>query len=165
MADLRALLESLGYRNVRTLLNSGNAVFEGPAAAPGTDAARIGAAIARSLGLQVPVIVKTAKNIAAAKAENKLAAAATDFSRLLAAFTVNPKSLLELAALEDLVRPPERLLVGKRAAYLWCPKGILQSKAGSALLGNYGPIVTTRNWATVLKINDLLAAGSAPRAT
>ena len=30
MADLRALLELLGYTGVQTLLNSGNAVFESP---------------------------------------------------------------------------------------------------------------------------------------
>jgi uncharacterized protein (DUF1697 family) len=30
IADLRALITSLGYTNVRTLLNSGNVIFEGP---------------------------------------------------------------------------------------------------------------------------------------
>ncbi len=35
MADLRALVEALGYRNAATLLNSGNVVFEGPAGAGG----------------------------------------------------------------------------------------------------------------------------------
>ena len=39
MADLRALLEKLGYTDVRTLLNSGNAVFTGRAGAPDTHAA------------------------------------------------------------------------------------------------------------------------------
>jgi uncharacterized protein (DUF1697 family) len=35
MADLRALLEELGYADVRTLLNSGNVVFTAPRAAKG----------------------------------------------------------------------------------------------------------------------------------
>ena len=36
MADLRALVEDLGYCDVRTLLNSGNVVFTAARAAPGT---------------------------------------------------------------------------------------------------------------------------------
>jgi uncharacterized protein (DUF1697 family) len=41
MADLRALVESLGYGDARTLLNSGNVVFAVPAAAKGDAASRI----------------------------------------------------------------------------------------------------------------------------
>ncbi len=51
MADLRALLESLGYTDVKTLLNSGNAVFTGRAGAPDKHAARIRAAVAKKLGV------------------------------------------------------------------------------------------------------------------
>ena len=45
MADLRAMLASLGYRDVRTLLQSGNAVFTAPGstAAVATAAAEPGA--------------------------------------------------------------------------------------------------------------------------
>ena len=39
MADLRALVADLGYRDVGTLLNSGNVVFTAPGAGP-EDAAR-----------------------------------------------------------------------------------------------------------------------------
>ena len=48
MADLRALLEKLGYTDVKTLLNSGNAVFTGAAGAADKHAERIRAAVARS---------------------------------------------------------------------------------------------------------------------
>ena len=41
MADLRALLESMGYTNVRTLLNSGNAVFDNPLAGSIEDPSRL----------------------------------------------------------------------------------------------------------------------------
>src|SRR5688572_4013562 len=50
MADLRALVEGLGYQNVRTLLNSGNVVFGGPSASPGAVAARIERAFEGRLG-------------------------------------------------------------------------------------------------------------------
>ena len=41
MADLRALVEGLGYGGVRTLLNSGNVVYDAPGVAPAAAAARI----------------------------------------------------------------------------------------------------------------------------
>jgi uncharacterized protein (DUF1697 family) len=86
MAELRELLTSLGYRNVRTLLNSGNAVFDSTARSGAAQATRIRAAIAERMNLEVPVIVKSADDIAGACAENSLLSKATDHARLLAAF-------------------------------------------------------------------------------
>jgi uncharacterized protein (DUF1697 family) len=51
---------------------------------------------------------------------------------------------------------PERVAVGSKAAYFWCPDGILESKALKAAGKVLRTDVTTRNWATVLKINALL---------
>jgi len=60
-----------------------------------------------------------------------------------------------LTAIESLIVPPEQFAVGKNAAYLHCAAGILESKAGKALLGGAGRSATTRNWATVLKLQAL----------
>jgi uncharacterized protein (DUF1697 family) len=43
MADLRALVESLGYGEVKTLLNSGNVVFTAPGGTTGTTPAEAAA--------------------------------------------------------------------------------------------------------------------------
>src|SRR5438034_11226167 len=72
MADLRALVESLGYVDVRTLLNSGNVIFSVPPAAPGDAAARIEEAMIAQLGVPARVIVLTAAEIAAAVTDNPL---------------------------------------------------------------------------------------------
>lgn len=158
MADLRALLGDLGYTRVATLLNSGNAVFEAKKGTPAKHAADIASAIASTLKVEVPVIVKSAKEYSAIVAENTLAKAASDHSRLLVAFVQDPKALAGLAAIQDLVVPPEKFKVGKEAAYLHCASGILESKAGKALLGKHGKAATTRNWATVLKLHALSEA-------
>jgi hypothetical protein len=60
-----------------------------------------------------------------------------------------------LSSIEPLVRAPEKFVIGKNAAYLYCAAGILESKAGEALLGRAGSVATTRNWATTLKLNAL----------
>jgi uncharacterized protein (DUF1697 family) len=160
MAELRALLGELGYTGVATLLNSGNALFGAARGAPAAHAKRIAAAIAERLGVEVPVIVVPAPTLHAIVAENALAPGADDPSRLMVAFVQDPASLAEVAGIAPLVVSPERFLVGAHAAYLHCASGILESKAGAALLGKAGRAATTRNWATVLKL-QAMAKGAA----
>lgn len=73
MADFRALLGELGYTDVATLLNSGNAVFRASTGTPAKHAAEIASAIAARLAVEVPVIVKSAKELSAIVSENGLA--------------------------------------------------------------------------------------------
>jgi uncharacterized protein (DUF1697 family) len=155
MAELRALLSELGYTGVATLLNSGNAVFRSTKGPSSKHAAGIAAAIADKLHVEVPVIVKSSDELAAIVTENRLAKETVDPSRLLVAFVQDAKSLSTLEPLASLVAPPEELVIGQHAAYVHLANGILQSKAGEALLGKVGKAATTRNWATVLKLQAL----------
>jgi uncharacterized protein (DUF1697 family) len=156
MAELRALLSGLGYTGVATLLNSGNAVFHAPRGTPAKHSADIAAAIATQLKVEVPVIVKSASELAAIISENPIKTGAKEHPRFLVAFVQDAKALSSLAAIESLVVPPEQFSVGKNAAYLLCATGILESKAWQALLGKAGKSATTRNWATVLKVETLV---------
>jgi uncharacterized protein (DUF1697 family) len=161
MAQLRSLLTGLGYSDVVTLLNSGNAVFRAGKGSPAKHAADIAAAISSELKIEVPVIIKSADELAIIVSANPLAPAAQDHSRFLVAFVQDAKALSGLAAIESLVVPPERFVVGTHAAYLLCANGILESKAGKALLGKPGKAATTRNWATVLKLHALASESGA----
>jgi len=157
MADWRAQLEALGYAEVTTLLNSGNAVFRARSSSARAHARAISSAIERDLKLSVAVVVKSSADLAAIVAANPYAGA-PDHSRLLVAYTQESKSLAELAALSRLSAPPDEFFVGTHAAYLHCVGGILESKLASAMLGKAGASATTRNWATTLKIQALLDA-------
>lgn len=159
MADLRALLGKLGYTDVATLLNSGNAVFTGPAAAPSKYAAKIREAVAKKLGVEACVVVKSADDIAAVIAGNALGKVADDGSRLLVALTDDAAVLARVKPLAKQDFGAERIHVGSHAAYLWCANGILESKAIEPLLKGLGSSGTTRNWNTVTKLHALLAAG------
>ncbi len=156
MADFRDLLAELGFTNARTLLNSGNAVCDAPAGSPRVHAQRIHDAIAERLDVDVPVIVKRAADLDAIIRANPFAAQIADPSRLLVAFAADASALASLAPVAALVTEPEAFVAGTHAAYFWCPDGILSSKAGDALLGKAGRLATTRNWATVLKIEALV---------
>jgi uncharacterized protein (DUF1697 family) len=154
MAAWRAQLEQLGYADVATLLNSGNAVFSAPRGSATRHAAQIAATLRAELGVDVPVIVKTANELDAIVAANPLPDAA-DPSRLLVVFAPDAAALAALAPIGALVAAPEQFELGRHAAYLHCPQGILESRAGEALLGRAGRGVTTRNWATTLKLQAL----------
>lgn len=156
MAELRTLLDALGYADVATLLNSGNAVFTGNAEPPDTHAARIREAVHRKLGVDAFVIVKSAKDVAAIVAGNALAKHASDDSRLLVAMTGDARRLAKVRALARGKWGAEKLHVGRHAAYLWCANGILESKVAVALLKGLEETGTTRNWATLGKIHALL---------
>jgi uncharacterized protein (DUF1697 family) len=159
MAGFRGLLEALGFAEVRTLLNSGNAIVNSRHRSAAGPARAIRAALQAEFKLDVPVIVLSAREFKDIVAQNPLALTAGDHSRHLVAFAQDSAVIQGLALLTAMVNPPERLFIGSRAAYLQCPGGILESRAAAALLGKYGRSVTTRNWATVLKLNGLLGAG------
>ncbi|HEV8611354.1 MAG TPA: DUF1697 domain-containing protein [Thermoanaerobaculia bacterium] len=155
MADLRALVEDLGYGDVRTLLNSGNVVFTAPASARKSSAGRIEEAITARLGISARVTVLTAAELDAVVAENPLGEVATDPSRLLVTVLIDPAHRKRLLPLGRQDWAPDVLAVGGRVAYLWCPRGMLESRLAIAVNRALGDGATTRNWTTVTKLHAL----------
>ena len=155
MADLRKLIEDLGYADVRSVLNSGNIVFSADEVDPGVAATAIEEGLVLKLGVPARVMVLAGEDLAAVLAENSLLPVATDHARLLV-------FLLPNAAARDAVAPLcERdwgegaLALGQRAAYVWCPDGILDSAAAAALGKQLGDATTSRNWNTLCKLYAL----------
>jgi uncharacterized protein (DUF1697 family) len=157
MTDLRALVEEAGYTQARTLLNSGNVVFSGPATAPERIAARLEKAIMTRVGFHAHVIVLGAAAIDLVVAEHSLTQADNP-SRLLVVFVQDPARLTALTALASRDWHPEAVAVGTHAAYVWSPAGVLDSAAFEAVARALGTQVTTRNWATVQKLHAMLHA-------
>jgi uncharacterized protein (DUF1697 family) len=155
MADLRALLDRLGYADVRTLLNSGNVVFRAAGVTADKAAARIEGAIATELGVSSRVTVLTAADLAGIVADKPDFKKASDPSRLLVAVPSKAADRARLAPLQKQSWTPELLAVGSRAAYLWCPEGIVDSPLATAVGRVLGDGVTSRNWATLTKLHAL----------
>lgn len=155
MADLRALIEDLGYGDVHTLLNSGNVVFSATAATGVNAAARIEESLATKLGVAARVTLLTAAELAGIVAENPLLAVANDPPRLLVAVLSDPADRARLEPLLQQDWAPDNLAIGRRAAYVWCAGGILESRLAQAVGRALGSAGTTRNWATILKLHAL----------
>lgn len=158
MADLKMMFEDLGFANVRTLLNSGNVVFEAGRSAAAANAKRIATALHERMGVDANTLVLTAKDLDAAIAENPFAARIDDPSRFLVGFLMTGADPKPLDALRREF-PDEDFAVGARACYLGCPNGISKSKLAETLIGaKHRDRVTTRNWATALKLRDMANA-------
>jgi len=157
MADLRALVEDLGYRNARTLLNSGNVVFDVLGASRTDPATRIEKAMAARLGVSARVIVITANELDTIIAGNPLLKLATDPARLFVIVLGAPADRKRLEPLVKQDWAPGKLALGKRVAYLWCPEGQLESRLAIAVGRAHGEAGTARNWNTMLKLHALVA--------
>ncbi len=152
MADLRALVESLGYTDVKTLLNSGNIVFTGPTKEA---AARIEAAVLAEIGVASRVTVLTASELAEIVQKNPLLKVATDPSRFLIAVLNDKTDRKKAEPLAKEKWAPDALALGDRFAYLWCADGILTSPLATAFNRALRDAATTRNWATILKLHAM----------
>jgi uncharacterized protein (DUF1697 family) len=145
MARLRTLLEELGYHDVRTYVNSGNAVFTGPS----TSEKHLEAAIAQAFGFEVPVVLRTRDELADIVQANPLAAIATDPAKHLVIFCAAKAS----TDLDPADFAPETFHVRGREVYLWAPGGIGSSALAKVLTArSLGNKSTARNWRTVEKL-------------
>ncbi|SRR5690606_2965472 len=155
MAELRRMLEQLGYRDVATLLNSGNVVFKAASAKADALGTRIERAIEKTFGFSSRCFVLSARDLSTMIAENPLVERADNPSRLVVAFLPDRALGARLRPLLDQTWGEEALAVGSRAAYLWCPHGIAVSPLVEAVGRALGTEVTMRNWATVEKLARL----------
>jgi uncharacterized protein (DUF1697 family) len=158
MADLRELVESLGYRDVRTLLNSGNVVFSAPSALRGDHGTRLEKSFAKRFGFSSRIIVLSSRDLDAIVSADPLGRVATDARRYLVTVLRGPADRARIASLAKRKWLPESLALGPNAAYLWCPKGVLESAVAAAINKELGDSTTTRNWATMNKLNVLASA-------
>lgn len=156
MSDFAALLRDLGVTDVRTLLNSGNAV-----GTTSLTAARLAAAVEEALeervGFTCDVVARTKKEIAAALAHDPLGEVATDPSRYLVVFLGSAPAESAVDRLRALELEPEQWALKGRELYLWMPAGIAESLVSKHLAkGVLGVTWTGRNVATVRKILDAM---------
>jgi uncharacterized protein (DUF1697 family) len=157
MADLRAIVEQAGYTKVRTLLNSGNVVFTAPPRS-GDPSRRIEKEIEKQLGVSSRVTVLTAAELEVAVRGNTLIKVATHPSRLLVGALASRDDRSRLEPLTRKRWGPERLALGERVCYLWCPDGIIKSPLMKAVGHALGDAITSRNWSTMQKLQGLVQA-------
>jgi len=158
MADLRALLESLGFTSVRSLLQSGNLVFEAKSGTPEQIEKSLETATAKRFGHPVDYFVRTAYEWNAILESNPYKKeAAGDPSHLVVVCLKIAPQAADLAALKKAVTGREYFQCRGRELYVAYPDGIGRSKFTNSLIERkLGARGTARNWNTSLKIRALM---------
>ncbi|MFT4716511.1 MAG: hypothetical protein ACI861_000690 [Paracoccaceae bacterium] len=149
MAELGELLGGLGARNVKTYIQSGNAVFYG-----GLSSEAIADSIEVANGFRPQVLVLSLGDYCDVIAGNPFPEAVEDPKSLHIFFQAAPSSV-DTALLEAAKGPEERFVLTERALYLHTPKYLSGSKLAVKLEKLMGVTVTARNWRSATKILDL----------
>lgn len=157
MAELQAVYESLGLTRVRTLLQSGNAVFA--AAQDDADALgqRIEAAIIEHFDFEARVVMRTPAQLAAVIADSPFSAdqrASPD--KILVMFLLAAPEPVRFAALTAGYSGPEQLTLKGRELFVYFAEGVGRSKlSGNGIEKALKCVGTMRNWNTILKLHEL----------
>ncbi|HZN72832.1 MAG TPA: DUF1697 domain-containing protein [Micromonosporaceae bacterium] len=156
MAELRRFLSDLGYTDVATHLQSGNAVFTSKRK-PDKLATEIEKGIEREFGMTVRCLVRTGPELRKALDGSPFRDVATNGSRMLVHFLSASPAPKLLAAHDPTQLAPDEIAIGDRVVYQWCPNGIQGAPPVSAFVEkNLKVFVTARNWNTVTKLCELL---------
>ncbi|MDR0434979.1 MAG: DUF1697 domain-containing protein [Gracilibacteraceae bacterium] len=162
MVELRQLLSGLGFRNVKTYIQSGNAIFDSDDEAPKIKET-IQVAFQSAFQFECAVILRTKEEIEAvikslpfSKTEMAEAAAAnSEVEHLYYYFSDNPPGRSMIRTIGAEYGGPDKLAVGAGGMYLLCHESIRDSKLAAALVKqNFS--MTARNWKTLTKLSAMM---------
>ena len=157
MAELRELVTRLGFRDVRSLLQTGNLVFQSDR--------RTGAQVERlleieakkRLRLETAFFVRTGLEWRSVIARNPFPKEAErDPAHLVVMFLKDAAIAGNVKALQAAVTGPEVVRAAGKQLYIVYPEGIGRSRLTNAIIEKkLGTSGTGRNWNTVLKLGAL----------
>lgn len=160
MADLRALCESLAWRDVKTLVQSGNVVFRCQNHDPAALSKKLAAVIEKQFGFRPEVVVRTSAELRSVVDRNPFAKRKDiDPRKLLVNFLAGSPSAEAQVKVKQIKVGPEELKIDGRELYIYYPDGFGKSKLTNTVLERtLGTPGTTRNWNTVTKLLEMAEA-------
>lgn len=155
MKDLVAAIERVGGRDVRTYIQSGNAVFESSR----SDRARLSGQLATEIddshGFKPQVLILGREDIVHAIERNPFPDAESEPKSLHLGFLASVPRHPNLEKLEAIRIPSERFQLLGAVFYLHAPDGVGRSRLAAASERLLGVAMTARNWNTVCKMREL----------
>jgi uncharacterized protein (DUF1697 family) len=153
MVELKAMFEEMGFKNVRTFIQSGNVVFESPAKEAALKK-KIEAGLAKSLEYNVSVIIRS-------KDEMEKILIGYPFSKIKGheeckiniGYLDNIPERSAIKELESLNTDDEMFLVKANTLYHLCRKSFADSLLGKNIIEKKLKVIcTVRNWNTTNRI-------------
>jgi uncharacterized protein (DUF1697 family) len=152
MKDLVALLENIGSQNVKTYIQSGNAVFQSEEENSSLLSNKIRATIKKSHGFEPQVLLLEPEDVERAIESNPFPEAESEPKTLHVQFLASMPKNPDLGALDSIKSDRERFALRDRFFYLHAPDGIGRSKLAANTEKLLGVAITARNWRTVRKV-------------
>jgi uncharacterized protein (DUF1697 family) len=154
MTKLKTVLEEMGFHNIRTILTSGNIVFEAKKQSLTALTKNIFEKLEASFGFRIPVIIRDAVDILKmieSDPFNRIDA--TPKTRLYVTFlSENPKNNLKI----PYISPDNSFrILSISNDILFSALDLTKTQTPDAMMileKEFGKNITTRNWNTVLKI-------------
>jgi uncharacterized protein (DUF1697 family) len=154
MSELAEIITSLGYDSVRTYVQSGNVVFSTNIADACSLAKRVEKELKGRLGLDVAVIIRTARELATIVARNPFAG--KEQSRLHVTFLYTKPAHVQTEKMEAVQGEDEEFAVSSREVFLFLPNGYGRTKLSNNFFEKALNVpATTRNWKTVTTLLDM----------
>ncbi len=157
MAELRDALGSLDLHNVRTYIQSGNAVFESRAKSATALAGKIGKRMESRFGFQPDLLLLTRADLEQAVACNPFPGAVDEPKSLHFSFLKQVPNQPKLDVLERLKADSESFALTDKVFYLHAPDGIGRSKLAAKVEHSLGVAATGRNYRTVAKLLEMVS--------
>jgi uncharacterized protein (DUF1697 family) len=155
MKELVAILEGTGARNIKTYIQSGNAVFQSAEKNPSRLPKKLAAEIKKRHGFEPYILIFELDAIKRAIAENPFPEAEADPSSLHLGFLASRPKSPNLERLSSLKKESERFHLSDGVFYLHAPEGVGRSKLAASAEKLLGVPMTDRNWRTVCKVMEM----------
>jgi uncharacterized protein (DUF1697 family) len=159
MANLKNLFEKLDFGNVQTYIQSGNVIFESEKKYLNADVEqRIQWAITETFGFNVPVIVRTAEEMAKSISNNPfLKEKDSDIEKLHLTILKEEPSPELVKNTEELKFFPDRFEIIGKDVFIYCEHGYGRTKITNDFFEKkLKTPATTRNWKTVMKLHEMI---------
>jgi uncharacterized protein (DUF1697 family) len=157
MKDLALVFDAAGASDVNTYIQSGNVAFSLAPDLASSFGAEIEKRIQRKLKLNVPIVLRSDKELRTVVAKNPFAKAGRSVDAFHVLFLAHKPTKSAISALDPARSPPDEFTVLNQEIYLFCPNGVGKSKLTNAYFDSkLATISTGRNWRTVLAMLDLV---------
>jgi uncharacterized protein (DUF1697 family) len=152
MKELSSVLESIGLKNVKTYIQSGNVVFQSKTSDKRKLSLAIRNAISKSRGFAPEVLILSMRELRDAIASNPFPDVEAEPKTLHLFFLASSPANPDMERLETVRADGEEFGLTDQVFYLFAPDGIGGSKLAVNVERAMGVPLTARNWRSVTKI-------------
>lgn len=159
MKDLAGMFAKVGCTNVRTYIQSGNVIFEAPVGALNV-AEVVGASIEKRFGFRIPIILRTSRQVLQIIRDSPFIGHGVEEKWLHVYFLASVPKAQAIDSLDSARSTPDTFHVRGQEIYMHLPNGMGRTKLTNAYFDSkLSTICTARNWATVLKLSQMMEGG------